>query len=409
VIATAEPVSPRFVRSLVHADRTTSAWVIRFSPDGRQVLVAGYPSGVLQFRDVATGVEIRRIATPAGLRGSADYASMPADCSRAYVPLEKRKAVSYQEGGERKWRYDFDGAVLVYDLTTGQALSPLRPTAGRAVLRADVSPDGRRLVAVERLSYRRGEEKNDEAVLWDTGAATSKPLGYGYAMAAFTPDSRQFVVCLNTYAPDCGVLKLVDNSGTTLAELATVKGESFAWPKLSSDGRLLVVELSQLRIDKPATLCVWDMRAKKQIAAFKSGGDFPFADFALTPDGSLLAAADNAGGVRVWDVATGRLVREKSFGKQTMLFRLAISPDGRRLAVNGQPTWDRSEFVDDADPLELPQPRVYLFDLADASAEPETIMCPHGWGGGIAWSPDGKLLAVGGAGATHLFDMTSRK
>jgi hypothetical protein len=33
-------------------------------------------------------------------------------------------------------------------------------------------------------------------------------------------------------------------------------------------------------------------------------------------------------------------------------------------------------------------------------------MRPHGHMGGLASSPDGKLLAAGGAGAVHLFDMS---
>jgi len=83
----------------------------------------------------------------------------------------------------------------------------------------------------------------------------------------------------------------------------------------------------------------------------------------------------------------------------------AFSPDGGRLALLGQPKWDRAKFGDDPDPRDLPQPRVYLFDLTKATAQPENIVCPHGWLGGLAFSPDGKLLAVGSAGATHLFDM----
>src|SRR4051794_28763106 len=72
--AAAEPVSPRLVRTFVHPDRKASVAQVQFSRDGSRLFTAGYPSGVLQFWDVATGKELRRFNTPPGGRGSAEYA-----------------------------------------------------------------------------------------------------------------------------------------------------------------------------------------------------------------------------------------------------------------------------------------------------------------------------------------------
>src|SRR5205085_11044376 len=58
-----------------------------------------------------------------------------------------------------------------------------------------------------------------------------------------------------------------------------------------------------------------------------------------------------------------------------------------------------------AAPQDYPQPKLHLIDVA--ADPPEVIVCPHGWWGRPAFSPDGTLLAVGGAGATHVFDVST--
>src|SRR3954453_5984324 len=85
------PVSSRLIRSLPHPDRTAILWRIHFTPDDR-LLSSGYPSGVVQLWDADAGKEVRRIESPRGYRGSADYALTADDCTTLYVPVEGRKA-----------------------------------------------------------------------------------------------------------------------------------------------------------------------------------------------------------------------------------------------------------------------------------------------------------------------------
>jgi len=44
--------------------------------------------------------------------------------------------------------------------------------------------------------------------------------------------------------------------------------------------------------------------------------------------------------------------------------------------------------------------------LVKAPAPPRVLVAAHGYVGALAFSPDGKTLAFGGAGVVHLFDLT---
>jgi WD40 repeat protein len=402
-----EPVSSRLIASLVHPDRSANVAVVRFSADGRRLFVAGYPSGVLQFYDVARREEINHIETPRGYRGTSQYVALTADWSTAYVPWDRLRRVRSGKDGEPLTWYDHEGGVLVYDVASGRSLPALRQAARRGVIFAFVSPDGAALVSVERYRVDSNDSNTrdkDEILLWDTRQRRSKILGAGYGMAAVSPDSTSFAICVND--KDNSTLQLFDVHGTELAKLARVNGRSLYSPTFSADGKLLCVEEGKGRINRPATLRIWDAAARREIASIPSGGDFPFRDYCFSPDGKHLAASDYKGAMQLWDIPTGKTIWRKSFGVDLILNDVRFSPDGTRLAAYGQPKWKREES--EPDPRDLPQPRVFLFDLMSSALEPEVLMCPHGYVGGLDFSPDGKLLAAGGCGATHLFDVTPR-
>jgi hypothetical protein len=86
---------------------------------------------------------------------------------------------------------------------------------------------------------------------------------------------------------------------------------------------------------------------------------------------------------------------------------LAINSDDKTAAVGWMPKVDDAGAVDarDPDPRDLPQPRVFVVDLT-GSAPARVLIAPHGYIGGLTFSPDGKKLAFGSAGAVHLFELS---
>ena len=123
----------------------------------------------------------------------------------------------------------------------------------------------------------------------------------------------------------------------------------------------------------------------------------------FSPDGQLIAAADG-NGVRLWDAATGRLVRELSAGDKGRVYSVAFSPTDNRLLAVG--------YGGQAD--------VSYVSLWDIDAGTELARLPgatdlpgfrldeySGAVGALAFSPDGKYLVAGFGSRTSVTPASS--
>ncbi|HVK11757.1 MAG TPA: hypothetical protein VM597_23495, partial [Gemmataceae bacterium] len=285
---------------------------LAFSPDGKRI-AGGGDRGTARVWDADTGKEVLAPA-PNGYRVR----------SVAFSPDGKTVAAA--------------GDVLrLYDLETGKE----RLKIDRQAIGLHFSADGKVLTgAVTGTIYR-----------WD--AATGWPLtpdGAGESpvdQVLVTSDGRRLI----TRGQDGDAHVWDTRTGAHVRRFQATWQRGLA---LSPDGRFLVwpAEEAKVQFKDPAhpnvihtgnRLRLYDLTTDAFVDRFPAfHGDAQM--LAFSPDGKQLMTVDHRdGGVRVWDVATGkelrsfRAVPEGRAARSHDVWRAALSPDGRTLAVTYQP------------------------------------------------------------------------
>jgi WD40 repeat protein len=250
------------------------------------------------------------------------------------------------------------------------------------------TPDGRSLVT----------QGGDGPRVWD--AATGKEVrrfaaaaGTVFWAAALSPDGTRLAT-LELEQPDKAVARLWDvATGKAVRELAAPPWGT-GWPKMlfSPDGK----KIAGVCYESPRVV-VWDVATGKQVLAW-DGAPRRVWDVAFTPDGKELMTGGDDGVVQARDAATGKPLRKigSDLGE---VGRLALSPDGAVLATVGQ----RRDDGKGADYWQGDD-CVRLWDVATGKLLRRLSVPAGGTYAGfpvglnsLAFTPDGKRLAAGGA------------
>jgi WD40 repeat protein len=331
---------------------------VAFSPDGRTLMSA--QDNLLRLWDVASGrllkdivdhdyvaessssssVDVMSVAfSPDGrtvLSGSDDKMLRLWDVASSRLLMtfaghqERVTSVAFSPDGRSVLSGSNDDTLKLWDVASGRLLSTFTPPGRSSVNSVAFSPDGASVVSAQ----------DDTTVrLWDVATGrlvktfTGLPVQVGADSVAFSPDGRTVVA--GSGGSDYGRLMMWDVASGEVSSFPPValfaagaapgvghrrevKAAAF-----SPDGRTV------LSAGADATLRLWDVASGRLMRAGPSAVNC----IAFSPDGRTVLSGTSDGMLELWDATTGRqfkiLTPSRDPGDHAPMNSVAFSPDGR--------------------------------------------------------------------------------
>ena len=289
------------------------------------------------------------------------------------------------------------GTVRLWDLASGKnTVTIASPTIGFSTTSIAWIPDGQTLVTSSGTVGSGHKIQLWDAATGKVSAQFSTPPDTAGQPIAISPDGHTLAIALKSYATAsglCSVLLLSLPSGTPQATLAT---DFVGIPALafSHDGTTLAAAGYADNQYVGAPVSLWNLATDQLVTTLHGPVHSSVSDqnlqadsVAFSPDDRTVAAGSDANsvivrytGVRLWDVAAGTATTLTTTGGGAVAF----SPDGKTLATanaNGANVqlWDTAT-------------RRLITTITFPSSPTGAV--PFGASGTLAFSPDGKTLAI---------------
>jgi len=363
---------------------------VAFSPDGTELADSG-ASATAELR-TASGQLVTQMATGANENYSVAFA---ADGDSLLVG--GAAITSNALGG-----LNVTGMTQVFSVPNGTLMSKFNTTTQRPVAAA-FSPDSQTLVTGGLGSSSDSFDIHAALSLWNvadgslTGTQISGALGLasGVQGVAYSPDGMTLVDTGSYNNPrtnlGSGLIELRNaTTGELKATLASASNFSIGGVAFSPDGKVLVTGGDQLSSQtQNGILEFWDTATGKLIARKRAA--MPISALAFSPDGQTLATAEvvqpgytvgTGAKVETWNVTKTQATSTFfDLGGMSYAGSIAFSPDGKTIAVGGAGN-SGGNFGGLA--------------ICDAITGKNILTTSLGAGTvSVAFSPDGKVLFLG--------------
>jgi RNA polymerase sigma factor (sigma-70 family) len=334
-----------------------SASGLAFSPDGNALVVGGNTdnTGDIVVWDTATGKELRRWRTPAALS------------SLAWSPDGKTIATGVADDAKT-------AGITVWDAAAGRELRHWLSDHKAAVFVA-FSSDSKTLVSAADFTLR----------LWDAASGEEIcrfPAPEPISSVTFLDDNK---VLMSHGAAN--TLHFRDaRTGKPVRRFAGHEAQVFD-VTFSPDEKMVATAGGSDR-----STGLWDAATGQEVRSLKEGNETSnVTAVSFSPDGKLLATANAEGIIRLWQPGTGKLFRRLELPRGWVR-KVAFSADGKWLAADAE---DKA---------------VRVWDVSSG----QEVRLWRADGGNnliytLAFSPDSKMLVVGGELPVRARDLATGK
>jgi WD40 repeat protein len=346
--------------------------VIAVSPDGTR-LASGDDEGEIIVWDVATG---QRIGSRTGLL------------------LTSVESLTFTEDGQQVMAIDGSGDIHFWDVVTGALTHWPRPNAFDVVVASDFSAD-LKTAAIDNT-------ESDRITLYDL----SNPENPAEVIGEISGNgSLRFVLSFG-YSPDGTTIATPDILGErvdlwdvetlslrTSIELVSPAGGELAF---SPDGKILAVYDARFELGNNGNVIVFfDGYTGEEIRVAITGLEVFPTEMAFSPNNQLLAVGDDSGAINLYAVEDGQpVVAPLAGGHSLEITSLAFTPDSSTLISASQ------------------DGTIVVWDLSGRASIGQRMRTSDGVSigfQGLAYSPDGTLLAAAAIDHIYLFDAQNRQ